>query len=356
MPRSHALSLFGCGRPRQSAATRSLVPTGTGRRSRKKRTQQGEFLGTQPARVRVMRDRPLLLASRPACGMDCASRDAECEFQVAWAINVHMKLGAVDHAGAFAQHLAFIDALDELGARLVHVPFVHGAFDSVFTKDNAVLVVDGGGNRRALVGSPRHPERRREQASRARSLAQLRFETVSARHPLEGGDAVVLPGAENAFLGHGFRSSPKAVSELETFLGGTVTPLELADPRLYHLDMALAVLSDRTALVCNEAFTPRSLALLRAHPSIGRIIEVPLDEALSFGVNLVEVGNTIVWGATAPRTTAALVAMGWRVKRVELDQFHLAGGSAACLVAPLHERSIGTSSPRPARGLQLALV
>ncbi len=241
------------------------------------------------------------------------------------------------------QHGALVRTLRSLGAVVHDVPFVHGALDSVFSKDNAVLVERSHGGVEALLANPRHPERKTEQQARARALASLGVAVAAeASSPLEGGDIVMLPGARGAFLGHGFRSSTRAAQELERFLDRDVTCVELRDPHLYHLDMALSVLDDGTALVCHEALTPEGRRAIECHPAIRAVVCVPRDEAMRFGVNLVQVGSTIVWGADAPATTRALRMAGYAVRRVALDQFHLAGGSAACLVSRVHRQTLAT--------------
>ncbi|MEI4878475.1 hypothetical protein, partial [Klebsiella pneumoniae] len=73
----------------------------------------------------------------------------DCRYQVAWQINPHMEVGAVDFSRAHAQHEAYKATLARLGAEVVELPFVHGAFDSVFAKDPALLV-ERRGVRRAL--------------------------------------------------------------------------------------------------------------------------------------------------------------------------------------------------------------
>ncbi|MDB4939571.1 MAG: amidinotransferase family protein [Labilithrix sp.] len=255
-----------------------------------------------------------------------------------------MRIGSVRASHAVRQHETFVRALEVAGAVVDVVPFVHGAYDSVFSKDNAVLVERTHGATEALLARPRHAERRSEQLARADALASLGVRvTAAAEAPLEGGDVVVLPGARGALLGHGFRSSRRAARDLERFLERDVTSVELREPRLYHLDMALTVLDDATALVCEEAFTPASMRAIESHPGICAIVRVPFREALRFGVNLVQVGETIVWGATAPATTKALVARGYRVHRLTLEQFHRAGGSAACLVSRIHRQTHGAT-------------
>jgi N-dimethylarginine dimethylaminohydrolase len=264
------------------------------------------------------------------------TRSRDCAYQVAWSINPHMKVGAVDWRRARAQHRALERALLAAGARLFELPFVHGAFDSVFAKDNALLH-ERGGRRRALLASMLYGERRSEQRARARVYDRQGFEVIDAPpDPFEGGDLAMLPGARGALLGYGQRSSARAAAALERFLDAPVTPLELCDPHLYHLDTALTVLSDGTALVCTEAFTPAALQTLEETEGIRRVLGVPREEALGFGLNLVEVGDSVLVGAQAPRVEALLRSLGRRAVRVRLDQFHLAGGSAACLVSRVH--------------------
>lgn len=282
------------------------------------------------------------LVSAPRCLEPCLEPHAsnhECNFQVAWAINPHMQIGSTAQARAVEQHETFVRALIESGARVHALPFVHGAFDSVFSKDNAVVLERTGGRVEALLARPRHDERAREQLARARALRALGFDVEqAATEHLEGGDIVVLPNADGCFLGYGFRSSPKAADDLEKFFNRAVTCLELCDPRLYHLDMALSVLDDGTAIVCEDALTPASRQALARDPRITSIVRVPLQDALTFSINIVQVRRTIVTGGRSPTLERELARRGYSVKHVGLDEFQRAGGSAACLVARVHRQ------------------
>ncbi len=279
---------------------------------------------------------PVTLAAR-------ASASPACRYQIAWSINPHMRVGAADFTRADAASTPLLlTALRATGAQLEQLAFVHGAYDSVFAKDSAVLVSSlsaTGPSRRALLASPVHRRAAaRAGRSRARALEALGFAVEqSAAASREGGDVVMLPGANGsvssvtAFVPRAPRptSSPTS-SRVE------VTPLELVDPHLYHLDVALSVLADGTALVCEDAFTGESLRRLRAHPSIGSIVSVPREEALRFGLNLVEADGIVVMGSRAATVEQALAARGFSVVHTPLNEFQLAGGSAACLVAPVH--------------------
>ncbi|NBD09685.1 MULTISPECIES: dimethylarginine dimethylaminohydrolase family protein [Corallococcus] len=263
-------------------------------------------------------------------------RSRDCAYQVAWNINPHMKPGAVAWRRACRQHRAFLRALRDAGAGFFELPFVHGAFDSVFAKDNAVLVSQEG-ELRALLATMRHGQRRSEQCARARWLSARGFDVIEPpRAHIEGGDVAMLPAGRGALLGFGPRSTQRAAGVLEAFLAVPVTPLELCDPYLFHLDTALTVLSDGTALVCLEAFTPEALRTLSRTEGIQQLVPVRREDALAFGLNLVEVGDTVIIGARSPRVEALLRGLGRWPVCVRLDQFHLAGGSAACLAARVH--------------------
>ncbi len=262
-------------------------------------------------------------------------RHLGCGYRVCWSINPHMKLGAGDPCCAKAQHDLFIRALESSGGRVHRLPFIHGAYDSVFAKDNAVLVHRGGGDH-ALLASPRHPERRVEQRARAAALEAYGVEVIGpAPVALEGGDVVLLPGGRGALLGHGFRSSPLATSALERFLAVPVRRIELRDPALYHLDMAVAVLG-RRVLVYPEALTLTGMLELEEAVGPDNVVRVSRAEALCFGLNFVVVGSTVVLASGAPALEARARTYGYDVRSIDLSQFHHAGGSAACLVSRCH--------------------
>jgi N-dimethylarginine dimethylaminohydrolase len=250
-----------------------------------------------------------------------------------------MRVGAVEPERAAWQHGALVRALRSLGGRLDLLPFVHGSYDSVFMKDSAVLLHRDGVDR-ALVTEPLHAVRRAEQGARRAALELRGFTVASAPAcTLEGGDVVVHAEAEGGprgYVGHGFRSSPKAAAALERFMDMPFTPLELRDPTLYHLDMVVAVLG-RMTLVCEEALAPASMRQLERTVGADRIVRVPAAEARLFALNFIAVGPHVVLARGVRAFERRLGALGYATVGLPLSEFHLAGGSAACLVARIHE-------------------
>jgi N-dimethylarginine dimethylaminohydrolase len=248
-----------------------------------------------------------------------------------------MVLGSTNPERARGQHARLLKTVVDLGARVEELPFVHGAFDSVFAKDNAIYCTANGGLR-AILASPRHRERQIEQAARAAALRSRGATVAPISDVFEGGDVVVDAMRRIAYLGHGFRSTPDAAKSLAVALDMPVVAVELVDPMLYHLDTALAVLDDGVALLCEEAFTPASREILRAAFDV--VVSISRDEAVQLALNFVEVGSTIVTGSGTPAVRSVLRALGKDVVVLPLDEFQRAGGSAACLLGRVHELAV----------------
>jgi N-dimethylarginine dimethylaminohydrolase len=247
-----------------------------------------------------------------------------------------MSVGSVDFAQAAAEHAAFVAALDATGACVLRLPFVHGAFDSVFVKDPALLLARRG-RKRALLARFHHAERRQERAARGNHYERHGYEIIDDNGPRwEGGDVVMTPSGDGMFFGHGFRSQYGAAAWLECHAGVPVWPLELTDPHLYHLDMVLSILPNGIALACPSALSRQSLRMLESVRCLRKVIMVSRESALRFALNLVAVGDTIVLGSPDRQIEALVEALGYRCVVVPLRQFHLAGGSAACLVTTVH--------------------
>ena len=79
-----------------------------------------------------------LVLSGPQCASEGHGDPEGCAYRVAWSINPHMRVGAVDTARAVRQHASFVRALRQCGAHIEVIAFVHGAFVSVFAKDCAM--------------------------------------------------------------------------------------------------------------------------------------------------------------------------------------------------------------------------
>ncbi len=142
-----------------------------------------------------------------------------CGFAVKWKINPHMRPGETSLSRAMGQHSRFVKLLEECGASSSAVPYVSRAHDSVFMKDNAILMNTSAGPRALLAKQPSR-ERCIEPLARSAHLRELGF-TIHGQSDefLEGGDVVVAPRKDFALLGFGFRSKKSGSRRIERVFG-----------------------------------------------------------------------------------------------------------------------------------------
>ena len=112
-------------------------------------------------------------------------------------------------------------------------------------------------------------------------------------------------------------------------LGVEVLPLELVDPRFYHLDTCFCPLAPDLALYYPGAFDEYGRSVLRDR--IPDLIEVAIDEAVSFSCNAVVVGKTVILNDGAPKLAEMLRDRGFGVRLLGFSEFIKSGGSAKCL-------------------------
>src|SRR5262249_14686517 len=157
-----------------------------------------------------------------------------------------------------------------------------------------------------------------------------RFEVLElpdGMHFEGAGDALFC--GETLFAGYRFRSDARGHQWIGERLGVEVLPMELVDPRFYHLDTCFCPVATDAAIYYPGAFDEYGRSVLRAR--IPRLIEVYAREASSFSCNAVVVGSSIILQVGAPILAADLRREGYQVRMLELTEFIKAGGSAKCL-------------------------
>lgn len=248
-------------------------------------------------------------------------------FAVDYAINPWMVPGIpVDRALARAQWDVLRRTYLDLGHAVDLLAPVRGLPDMVFAANGATVL--GG----VVLGARfRHPQRGPEAAAHAAWFRRAGLPVVEPEHVNEGeGDLLVVGAGSDAVVlaGCGFRTDPRAHAEAARALGCEVVPLELVDPRYYHLDTAVAVLDATTIAWLPEAFTAASRAVLRARfPDA--VVADPADAAV-LGLNAVSDGRHVVLPARASGLAAALAERGFVPVPVDLSELLKGGGGPKC--------------------------
>lgn len=263
-------------------------------------------------------------------------------FGVLYEINPWMRREvSVDPDRALAQWTGLVETLRSAGAE-VETMEPHAAVpDLVFTA-NAGLVnasTDGSGPGQFVPSHFRHPERQPETPVNAAWFGARGWQVDRLPDDVDhegAGDALPFTpdgGTTVLLSGYSFRSDASAATELSALVGCPVRPVQLVDPRLYHLDLTFCPLDGRRAIVAPSGWDTYGRKVVEA------LVPEPLvlteDEALSFCANSVVVDRTVVMPAAPPRVGRQLEAWGFEVVECAVDEFLKAGGGCRCLTLAL---------------------
>jgi N-dimethylarginine dimethylaminohydrolase len=217
----------------------------------------------------------------------------------------------------------------EAGAEISLLEPVDGLPDLVFTA-NAAMVF----RNRALLSRFKHRQRQGEEAYNRTWLAANGFDVVDVpkNFSFEGaGDALFC--GETLYAGYRMRSDASGHQEIGRMLGVRVIPVELIDPRYYHLDTCFCPLAEGEAIWYPAAFDDYGQRAIRQH--VDSLIEVERAEAESFSCNAVVIGRTVITNTGCENLHAALMERGYLPIATPLGEFVKAGGSAKCLTLRL---------------------
>src|SRR5919107_2664373 len=225
---------------------------------------------------------------------------------------------SLDPARARAQHAAYRDALADL-VEVVALPPDEELPDACFVDDCAVVL--GG---RALLTRPGAPSRAAEPERLAGTLARLveEVEAMTVPATLDGGDVLRL--GRTLVVGRSERTNQDGVRQLSRFAEQAGGRVEVAavPPGTLHLQSAVTALADDAVVGAAELLEQPALR------GVANRLVVPPEEAAA--ANLLAVGTTAVLPAGCPRTAAAVRALGFEVREVELGEFHKADAGATC--------------------------
>lgn len=248
-------------------------------------------------------------------------------FRVDYEINPYMHTEVQpDPAAAVIEHEAIVAAHRAAGRKVEYLPSAPECPDMVFTA-NAAVVCGG----RAVLGSP-PLERKAEVPYFQEWLTGGGYEVIEAPYDFSGqGDVLAL--GDLLLAGYGHRTDRRMHAVLASELGCEVVPLRTVSPRWYDLDLAVGVIAPRTLAYCPQALDPPSRRRLRG---LGLdLIEVSLDEAARFALNLISDGTTVTMTRGVPRFAAALRDRGLRLAELDTTELAKGGGGIRCTALTL---------------------
>jgi N-dimethylarginine dimethylaminohydrolase len=254
-------------------------------------------------------------------------------FAVEYAINPWMNPSEpVDVARAMDQWQRLRDVFTGLGHTVHTIPALPGLPDMVFAANGATVI-----NGTVLGARFRYPEREPEAGAYlrwfrehgyGREHGQVREGTV-----VNEGEGDIVFAGRALLAGHGFRTDEAIVPALADLFGLPVISLRLVDPRFYHLDTALTVLSEDVAAYYPAAFDDAGRAALAGH--FAELIEAKDEDAEVLGLNAISDGQHVVLPVQATSLADQVAAAGFTPIGVDLSELLKAGGGPKCCTLEL---------------------
>ena len=202
--------------------------------------------------------------------------------------------------------------------------------------------------RSLIVGSMRHPVRRRE-AQREdihRYFAEVvGYDTVDLSDQnfvAELTGSLIIDHARGVgFCGLSERCDRVGAAAMHEALGLDLTFCFELSVSEYHTNVVLASLAGRAAIIAPDGFADAAVPAAIAAFYEGRVVNLSREQKSAYAANAITLDSTRVWmSATAERSLhpgqrQQLADWGFAVEAVDLAEIEKAGGSLRCCVAEI---------------------
>lgn len=239
---------------------------------------------------------------------------------------------------ALEQWTALKDTYESLGHTVEIIDPEPGLPDMVFAA-NSGTVIDG----RVLGARFRAPQRTAEADHFRRWFLDRGYRDVVMPTSVNEAEGDFAWTGSLLLAGTGFRTDPGAHPEAQEVLGVPVISLRLVDPRYYHLDTALCVLTESgvtAAEPAHIAYYPGAFSagsqrvLRRLFPDA---IIATAGDAACLGLNAVSDGHNVVLPSEATALAAQLAQHGYHPIGVRIDELRKSGGGPKCCTLELRD-------------------
>ena len=217
---------------------------------------------------------------------------------------------------ARAQHLAYEQLLEKLGARIVSLPAEPALPDSMFVEDPAIVL-----DELAVIFPLGTVSRRPEAASLAQALSKFRkLEHVILPGTLEGGD--VLRIGRKLFVGLSQRSNSEGIRQLAAILVPyRYEVIAVTVTGCLHLKSAVTCLGRDTLLANRAWFDPAPFSGYHW---------IDVDPAEPHAANALALGNTIIFPTSYSLTRARIEARGFHATPLDISELQKAESGLTC--------------------------
>lgn len=226
--------------------------------------------------------------------------------------------GSPDPVRARAQHVAYVDALEEAGLAVTLLPPLEAFPDSVFVEDTAVVLDEA-----VVLCRPGAQSRRGEVGAMQRDLRALDFEMEVIRPPgtIDGGD--VLRVGRRFFVGLSKRTNQAGFEQFSAIAARHgFSTLGVPVAAGLHLKSHVCLVDRRTLLVA---------PILADEPAFADFSRLVVPENEGYAANCLALNGVVLMPTGFPATAELLQRRELSVKELDVGEFRRADGGLSCL-------------------------
>jgi dimethylargininase len=222
----------------------------------------------------------------------------------------------IDLAKAQAQHRAYEQLLETLGARVISLAAEPSLPDSMFVEDPAIVL-----DELAVILPLGTKSRQPEAESLAKALAPFRkLAHIAAPGTIEGGDVLRLE--RTLYVGLTTRTNAEGIRQLAAIVAPyNYRVVAVPVTGCLHLKSAVTHLGQNT-LLANRAWFDTT-------PYLG-CNWIDLHPTEAHAANALAVGNTVIFPASFPRTREKIEAASFHVTALDISELQKAESGLTC--------------------------
>jgi dimethylargininase len=233
---------------------------------------------------------------------------------------------SIDLQIARAQHRAYEQLLEELGAHIVSLPAEPELPDSMFVEDPAIVLPE-----LAVIFPLGTASRRREAATLAQAISKFRrLEYVTLPGTLEGGD--ILSIGRRLFVGLTKRSNAEGVRQFAALLAPfDYEVIGVPVSGCLHLKSAVTYVGRKQGSGSRTTF-----ATLLANrdwfntEAFTGLEWIDIDPTEPHAANALAFHGTVIFPASFPKTRARIEAAGFHVTPLDISELQKAESGLTC--------------------------
>jgi dimethylargininase len=228
------------------------------------------------------------------------------------AISDHPEKKGIYQPKALIQHQSYVDALKQVGGKILSLPPEDLLPDSTFIEDTTFVFGET-----AFLCSAKEETRRNEVESVAQTLKD-HLKIANLEPHMDGGDILNTPQA--IYIGLSKRSNERAIKSLSQKIDKEIISVPVV--KGLHLKSAVSYLGNNVLLIDPERVESDTFKNFQW---------IEVEENNSYAANCLALGNKIIMPAGFSTVREKIRQHGFETIEVEMSEFEKADGGVTCL-------------------------